>query len=192
MGDNNKGFTLLEVSAVIVIIALLSTIFIAGYREGEKQFALKRSAHQLAQSLRKAQGMALSSQEYMGKFQGGYGICFQITPLSEETGKYTLFVDCDNDNEFDGSYLVCKNCLGTGCISNSASEKIEDFILEKRIKITNLIPSSLEDTLCITFTPPNPKVTILPEASSASITLNFKEGPGKTIYVNKSGLIEIE
>src|SRR4030042_970003 len=93
--SNNKGFTLLEITIVVVIITLLSTIFIASYREGEKQFALKRSAHQLAQSIRKAQELALSSQEYMGAFQGGYGVCLSLTLTDEETGTYTLFVDCE-------------------------------------------------------------------------------------------------
>ncbi len=50
-------------TVVISIIILLSTFFIANYRGGEKQFALKRSVHQLAQDLRRAQEMAMSSQK---------------------------------------------------------------------------------------------------------------------------------
>lgn len=187
---SGAGFTLLEVSMVIVVIALLSTLFIANYREGEKQFALKRSTHQLAQSLRKAQGMALSSQEFMGAYQGGYGIYFSETP-GGETGVYTLFVDCDNDNEFDDD-LVCDDCRSGSCLyPDQFSERIEDFTLEKRIKISDLMPSSVEDALCITFIPPDPTV-IFPGAGPVSITLNFEDGPGKTVYVNKVGLIEIE
>lgn len=188
---NSKGFTLLEVTVVLVVISLLSIIFIANYREGEKQFALKRSAHQLAQSLRKAQGMALSSQEFMGAYQGGYGIYFSETPGGEETGVYTLFVDCDNDNKFDGDDLVCDDCRGGSCTASS-SERIEDFSLETRIKIDNLTPSSIGNTLCITFTPPEPTVVFDPDGASVSITLNFEGGSGKTVFVNKACLIEIE
>ncbi|OGZ18126.1 MAG: hypothetical protein A2Z78_01360 [Candidatus Nealsonbacteria bacterium RBG_13_36_15] len=184
----NKGFTLLEVTVVIMIISLLSTIFIASYREGEKQFALKRSTHQLAQSLRKAQGMALSSQELMGLYQGGYGIYFSITPGD----KYTLFIDCNNDNKFDDFSSDCQDCRSgpDSCIPYF-SEKIEEFTLEKGITISDLVPSSAEDDLCITFIPPDPTV-VFPGAGLASITLNFEGGSGKTVFVNKVGLIEIE
>ncbi len=186
--SKNKGFTLIEITVVVVIITFLATIFIVSYREGEKQFALKRSAHQVAQAIRKAQELALSSQEYMGAFQGGYGICFDKT-LEGETGSYSLFVDCEGDYQMDSVNNVCDNCLGEDCYP-FYTEKLEEVFLEKRIKISNL--STTENTLCITFTPPDPAVNIFPEADSASITLNFDGGPEKIITVNKVGLIEIK
>lgn len=191
--NNNKGFTLLEISAVMVIIVILSTIVIASYREGERQFALKRSTHQLAQSLRKAQEMALSSQEFMGAFQGGYGIYFSETPEGE-TGTYTLFVDCNSNGVFDDSPFFCDDCRSGSCLyPDQFSERIEDFTLEKRIKIETLSPySGTDNSLSIIFTPPDPTITFSPDAISASITLNFDNGPTKTISVNKAGLIEIK
>jgi len=184
--DNDKGFTLLEILTVVVIITLLSTIFIAGYREGEKQFALKRSAHQLAQGLRKAQEMALSSQEFMGIPQGGYGIHFK-----EGSDKYILFIDCNDNNKFDGSD-VCRDCSSGECFGY-VSDKIEEFTLEKLIKVETLTPYSGEDnSFSVIFFPPDPVTIFNPESDFASIKLNFENGPGKMIYINKAGLIEIE
>ncbi|GAH44901.1 unnamed protein product, partial [marine sediment metagenome] len=40
---NQKGFTLLELTVVVLIISLLAAIVLANYRGGEKQFALLRS-----------------------------------------------------------------------------------------------------------------------------------------------------
>jgi len=179
---------------VVVIITLLATIFVANYREGEKQFALKRSAHQLAQAIRKAQELALSSQEYMGAYQGGYGICFKEAPEGQ-TGSYTLFIDCNRDGDFDESPFFCDDCRNGLCsdFPDQFSEKLSDGTLEKGIAISNLMPppSPENNLLCLTFTPPDPEVDIVPEADSVLITLNFQGGPGKTIFVNKAGLIEI-
>ena len=65
----------------------------------------------------------------MGVYQGGYGIYFSKTSGDEETGVYTLFVDCDGENDFDGDDLVCNDCRGGSCTASS-SERIEDFSLE--------------------------------------------------------------
>ncbi len=184
---------MLEILTVVVIISLLSTLFVAGYREGERQFALKRSSHQLAQSLRKAQELAISSQEFMGIPQGGYGIYLQMTPQSEKTGKYTLFIDCNENNQFDDSD-VCQDCSSGECFGY-VSEKIEDFALEEKIKIETLSPYLGENnSLSVIFFPPDP-ITVFnsdPDINFASIKLNFENGPGKMIYINKVGLIEIE
>ena len=184
--NKEKGFTLLEILTVVVIISLLSTIIIAGYREGERQFALKRSAHQLAQSLRKAQEMALSSQEFMGIPQGGYGIS-----LKEGSDKYVLFIDCNNNNQFDNGN-VCRDCSSGECFGY-VSDKIEEFTLEELIKVETLTPYPGEDnSLSVVFLPPDPETVFNPESDFASIKLNFENGPGKMIYINKVGLIEIE
>lgn len=186
------GFTLLEITVVVSIIILLSTIFLANYRGGEKQFALKRSAHQLVQSLRIAQEMAMSGREFKGAFQGGFGIHFVVTPEDENTGKYTLFVDCDNDDIFDGVIPTCVACTGDDCSGPIFSEEIETFSLEEGIKIDNLSPSF--PFLDVVFFPPDPEVTINGDIAIAlaSITLTFDGQSQKIITVNTVGLIEIE
>jgi Tfp pilus assembly major pilin PilA len=186
-----RGFTLLEITVVISIIILLSTIFLASYRGGEKQFALKRSAHQIAQDLRRAQEMAMSGQEFKGAFQGGFGIHFTVTPEDENTGTYTLFVDCDNDKIFDGGIPTCDDCTGDECIGPTFSEEIETFSLEEGIKIANLSPAPPLD---VVFFPPDPEVTIngADTITSASITLTFDGQSPKIITINTAGLIEIE
>lgn len=194
----NKGFTLLEITVVIVIIIFLSTIFVINYRGGEKQFALKRSAHKLAQDLRGAQEMALAGQEFKGIFQGGYGIHFTVTPETEKTGEYTLFVDCKDlsgsDNKvFDSVNTTCDDCTGN-CVDNILSEEVEIISLEEGIYISELSPSLSGDPLSILFFPPDPTVTINgdPIINSASITLTFDGQSTKTVSVNKAGLIEVE
>ena len=164
------SFTLIELLVVIAIIVILSTIVLANYRGGEEQYALQRSAHQLAQDIRKAEEMAMASKEFNGEIpQGGYGIY-----LVENSNSYILFADVDGEKDYD-----------------SGEEVGSPLELEKKVKICELSPSS---SLFITFTPPDPTINISEERSEAKITLCLETDSSKTkiISVNKAGLIEIK
>jgi len=140
--------------------------------------------------------MAMSSEkvppqldpEGIGVFpKGGYGIYF-----IKDSDSYILFADCDGGNEYNswGSY-ICKDAdfnEGKFC-----DETIKELTLEEGIKIKTLSPSSLENSLSITFTPPDPTVNISGEDETvAEITLCLKDNENitRTITVNKAGLID--
>lgn len=180
----NKGFTLLEITVVISIIALLSGILLAYYRGGEKQFALQRSTYKLAQDLRTAQEMAMSSRKFEDAFpKGGYGIYFR-----KYTNSYILFADCNDNNTYDetGSAISCEQASA----NTPYPEKIQTLSLERGMKITDLSPASQENTLQITFFPPDPTITINPSANTALINLGF-DGQSKIVEINTVGLIDI-
>lgn len=187
---SGAGFTLLEITVVVAIISLLSTIFIVNYQGGERSFALRRSAHQLSQDLRMAQEMAMSSQEFENTFPaGGYGIYFK-----KDSNSYFLFADCDGDHSYDepGS---APTCAPGG--SFFKGERIKEIFLEQKVKISTITPSSISNTLEITFFPPDPETTINsdsdPEsdADSASIVLT-SDGQSVEIKIYSTGLIDIQ
>jgi prepilin-type N-terminal cleavage/methylation domain-containing protein len=209
---SQKAFTLLEITVVVAIIGLLAVIVLANYRGGEKQSALLRSTHRLAQDLRRVEEMAISAQETppgceqveAGVFpKGGYGIYFEINPpqercLSALEGKgycIILFADCDQRGDYDdwGGSLTCADA--TSELGNSLKEKIEELTLEEGIKIKKLqVDSFPVDFLPITFTPPDPEVTIGGESGNKEtvVTLCLKDNENitRTITVNKAGLID--
>jgi prepilin-type N-terminal cleavage/methylation domain-containing protein len=203
-----NGFTLLEITVVVAIIALLSTIFLANYRGGDKQYALLRASHKLAQDIRTIEEMALSSRKTPGEIfggtfpRGGYGIYVTndpsgdyqcpTAPLSEGGYCIILFADCDEgqDYDFQGS---AENCSVASSVNegDSVNEKIKDLILETGVKIINISPSS---PLTITFSPPDPTVVINknPNIDSAFIELGYEgQTGGKKIEINRLGQIEI-
>lgn len=179
-----KAFTLIELLVVISIIAILTAIIVPNFRDAEKQFALQRSAHKLAQDIRKVQEMAMSAKEFHGVIpRGGYGIF-----LRGDSTRYILFADCDGGGNYDES----------GICGDQGSEKIEEIILEKGVKI-NRIGSLDWYSGVVIFIPPDPIVslTLLPAGThpqSLSIVISLEADPTKTktITVNKAGLINTE
>jgi len=165
--STQRGFTLVELLVSIFIIVLMSGIILANYRQSGQQFALQRSANKLAQDIRRAQEMAMGAAEHAGcpaDYKYGYGIYL----IATESGHYILFADCDNGEDYD------------------SGEMVEDIKFESGVKIKTLSG----DPLTITFTPPDPKITISSPAP-ATITLG-NDSQTKTITLNSAGLIEIQ
>ena len=169
-----KGFTLVELLVVSSIIILLSAIILPNYRGIERQFALQRSAHKLAQDVRRAGEMAMSTREFQGEIpEGGYGIHLKLS----WGNYYKLYADKNGDEKFDGS-----------------DGEVETIYLEKGVYIKDISPSSLS----INFKSPIPTIKITTEAgqdsASAIITLSLESDLTKTkiIKVNSAGLIDVE
>jgi len=181
-----KGFTLIELLTVLAIITILTSVSLFSYRSAQKEYLLENSARKLAQDIRRAEEMAISTRQIINpnnpteKFvpKGGYGIYIKLSPT-----QIILFADC-NDNQSYQSGNVC------GTSPNKFSEKIEEIALESNVMISDISPSS---PLNIVFKPPNPTVYVNGNQTSASITLST---PGfnqtKTIRINPTGLIYVE
>ncbi len=157
---NSAGFTITELLVVIFIISLLSLALFANYRAGEKHYALQRSAHKLAQDIRRTQEMAMAARDIDGHIV--HGLRFFLN----RNNYYRISCDMDDD-----------------------CEDREELQLERSIFIESIIPSG---PLTVKFVPPNPDVIFEPDSNEVSITINYDGGPGRTVRINKAGLIEVE
>jgi len=187
---NQKSFTLVELLVVVAIIILLSLIILPNYRASVSQFALERSAHKMAQDIRRAAEMAMSAKEITGPTgekvipTGGYGIYLKILSVFPYY-EIIIFADCNNNQQFTSG-----NVCGTPPNKFPEGLKDEDIKLESGVKISNLSPNL---PLNITFKPPSPEISIQ-GGDTAEITLVLESDPTKkrTIKVNKAGLIDVE
>jgi prepilin-type N-terminal cleavage/methylation domain-containing protein len=172
-----SGFTLIEVLTTMFIIVLLSGIIFANYRQSGQRFALQRSANKLAQDIRRAQEMAMSTKVHNGiNPPGGYGVYFK----SSEPNKYIIFADINKDFNYDP---------GDG-------EMVEEINLKEEVKILQLAmsedgDSTVTDPLYITFTPPDPAIKVNGYSPKfALIYLKIGEEI-RLVRVNPLGLVTI-
>jgi len=70
----SKGFTLVEVLVTIFIIGFLGAAILLNFRTGQDQASLTRAAAGLETSIRNAQDLAVSSQEFGGSLPCGFGL----------------------------------------------------------------------------------------------------------------------
>jgi len=176
-----KGVTLIEIVLILGIIAILSSIILPNYKDARAQFALERSAHKLAQDIRRAAEMALSSSECpadttcVGTVPPRYGIYISLSEA-------ILFADT---NPPVGMYTP-------------GDDLIEELDIEQEVFIKNINVGSPPKT-SITFEPPAPTVKIKwdndgDDGTSVMITLALKSNQlkTKTVTVNKAGLVNVE
>lgn len=161
---NGAGFTLIELLVVVSIIVLMTALTLPNYRSGDNQLVLQRSAHKIAQDLRRAQEFAISAKEFNGSMPGGYGIYFD----SGQSDRYIMFADFNSDQ-----------------IYSDSGEKVEEIILEGNIIL------DLTSSVTVFFAPPDPTVYFFPDTATAVINIKV-EALQKTIQVNKAGLIAVE
>lgn len=164
------GFTLTELLVVAGIIFLMMGIVFTSWRSGPSELLLQRSAHKLAQDIRRAGELAMSAREFQGAVpQGGYGIHFKFP--SENTS-YILYADLNGNESYD-----------------SPDGVVETILFEKGV----FLKSITQDNLSINFRPPSPKIS-LDSLSAVSITLSLQSDQTQTkiVNVNLAGLIEVE
>lgn len=168
-----KSFTLNELLVTTAIIGILSLISIPFYQSAKQNLGLQRSASSLAQDIRRVQEMAMSAKEYSACVgTSGYKYGYGISLKEEEPEKYILFADCNGD----GNY------------SSGEDEIVEEKNFETDIEIDSLSSNNLK----ITFTPPDPLITMKPDSVEiATIVLINNRGQTKTITINKAGLISL-
>ncbi len=174
------GFTLTEVLTSIGIIILMTGIFLANYRDANRQNDLVLTTQILISDIRYAQANALGLFEYNGQVPaGGWGVYF-----NSQTGnntQYHIFADINNNQLFD----VGEDSLEFG------GKVVE---LSSGITIDSLSVSSTVSELNIIFLPPDPR-TFINEIDNSPFpaTITLKDVPRQSstqIQINFAGLIE--
>ena len=173
---NCKGYTLAELLVSIAIITVIAGTTLVYFRQGNKTWALTRSAQKLSQDVRRASNMALSSPQYTcpaSESIDGYGVYFSAS----DNTSYILFADCDADNSYDGE---------------ATDVKIETISLESGVKIKGVNPD-LAGSFSVVFVPPDP-TTNFSSGTSGTVTLSFisDENQTKQVAINNKGNINIQ
>jgi|GEM_PF-1647531 len=186
---SSRGFTLIEILISLFIMVVLSTAVFVSFRTGDKNLALERSAHQMAQHIRKAMEMSLQAEQS--------SVCGDPSDLSG----YGLYVDEGSPT----TYLLYANCNGEDSEGYDASqdESVTTFSLDEAIEISDVSNGENSDKMWgIVFFPPDPRIEICTndpcnganQVNSGLIELRVKSDPSftRTITINQRGTIDVD
>lgn len=186
INKTKAGFSLIELVVSLSIIAMITVLFLANYRTGNKRTDLIMTAQRLVSDIHLAQNNALGLVKYNEEVPaGGWGITLDMA----ESG-YTLFADL-NAPETSGSMSYDPDMEG----NVNYGARVTDF--SSSVVISSLkIGSTYVSTTDITFLPPDPITNIYSAGTTSTdleIKLQEKNNPVniKTIRINFLGLAEV-
>ena len=176
--ESQKGFSLVEMMVVVVIIGILATVMILNFRGSGSQMALRQVTQQVMSDIRRAQSLAIASTQFEGEMKCGFGIYYvDSTTYAIYTGD--TVGDCDTENRnFE---------LGIDQTYRGLT------MADRQIVFRQSFPD-------IFFEPPDPKTYIdnssLLSGPNAEIKLGIVDGicPDDclTIIIRPSGLVEVQ
>ncbi len=177
----NKGFTIVELMVSITIMALMAGAVFFNWRPAEDTFALTRSAHQLADDIRGAQQMAVSTKP------------FACAATDADYSGFGVYLDDSQPLE----YLLFENCSTDKRTYDSGEDvDLQVHNLEEGVQIQSINVDGLVGAVSVLFVPPNPKVYINNNISGVElvITLELVADSSQTrqVQVNTGGRIEID
>lgn len=186
MNRQKKGFTTIELIVTISILVIITTAIFIKYPTFRQNISLKRTAQEIALTIRQAQVYGLSTKEFQPGIFSGYGVHFE-----SGSDSFVLFADADNDKTYDA---------GDGC-GGTNTECVQMFQIQTGDKITDLCANGTcgVNKMDIVFYLTNPPVSIttdtggtLPFGSYAGVVIISLQGQTKTISVLASGQISVK
>lgn len=161
---NGKGFSIVEFLVVIFIIALLTTLVLVNYRQGQQKNVLNSATQRLAADLRRAQNSALAVKTESAGIPYGYGIY-----VDNSGNQYRYFYNTGSPPKYTGS-----------------SNDLEIITLPAGVTIS---PTQKD----IFFIPPDPTTIINSPHYDTSQTFILTSGSyTKTVIIDVGGKIDIQ
>lgn len=185
---SKEAFSLIELVVSLSIIAMITVLFMANYRTGNKRTDLIMTAQKIVADIHMAQNNALGLVKYNDMVPaGGWGVAFDKTKKD-----YTIFADLNNPGasgymSYDPS---SEGNVGYGARVTTMSPGV--YISSLKLSSNGTGVSSAN----VSFLPPDPRTNIYSGgATSTVLEIQITElgntNNHKTIRVNFLGLAEV-
>jgi prepilin-type N-terminal cleavage/methylation domain-containing protein len=175
----SRGFTLVEVLAVIAILGIVTSLMLFQYRQFDSQLLLRNLAYEIALTIREAQTLGIGVRGSGGVFTYSHGVHFATGTA------YFLFRDANDNGRYDGTDTI-----------------LNRYTIERRNTISNLCVGSAplsggecnQASLDILFERPDPDAFFYPtpSASDAQITVTSSSGTTRTIDITATGQVSVQ
>jgi prepilin-type N-terminal cleavage/methylation domain-containing protein len=176
----SRGFTLIEMTVSIFIIALISGLFLINYRSAERSSSLSAAAQEMVSNIRSAQNNSLGSKDFKQAIPaGGWGINFDSASTT-----YTIFADVNGDRKYSAG-------------ENYQFIKLPPSVVINSINIISAIATTTVANADIVFLPPDPQTFInkyFDADNNTGLRITLRETASnatKVIEVNSFGLIDL-
>ncbi len=180
---NNRGFTFLEIMAVITLIGILLGIALINYNDIRGGIALQQAAYRLSQDVRRMEEQAMATFRQEQCTQGSYKYGFGIY-LEKDSNSYTLFADCNGNGKYEQQQGQA--------VDFEIATDLSDF---NKVQISSIQNGNEEiSSVSVVFEPPDPVVLFDPAADEVSVEISLpgNDSSRRRIMVNKAGLISLE
>ncbi len=154
-----KGFTLIEMVAVLGIFSIVSAIVLFNYDKFRSETILTNMAYEIALSIREAQIYGVSARNSATTGTPDFTIPYGIYVL-KDSSNYILFSDQSKDSKFTGT-----NCIDTGDVC------VTPYTLQRNMRITDINTKESSVSACVSidyasilFKRPNPEPVISDDA----------------------------
>ncbi len=162
--QKNRGMTFLELTVVISIFAIVSSITIFNYKTFQAKVDMRNLANDIGSKFTQAQRRALFGDLHP---QGGidwrpaYGLSFDLTQSADTDDKtFYYFVDLDQEKDFDAQVYDCAP-YGTGECLEKISMNRGNYVRALRVYFEgDPIPQNIATKLDISYTRPNAGASI--------------------------------
>ncbi len=175
ISQNKKGFSLLEMSIVIFIIVMITSIFFSNFRGFEQKALLETEADKIISIIKQAQIYALTGQTVSGT-RYNFGLYFNT--CTSGNCQYLLFYDANNNKNYDSGEAY------GGITSN----------LLKGVYVNSVTPNT--SGLNILFEAPYARVYFNgaeTEETASLVLKHLTSANTKTITINRlSGQVKVE
>lgn len=178
-----KGFTILEMLAVLAIFGVMTAIVVFNYGKFSSDTILTNMGYEIALSIREAQIYGVSVRNPDGVLVGNqFSVAYGVYAQSG-ANTYFLFADENKNGQFD--VVSCETSL----------ECVTPYTLQRGVIINNVRKSCVDDTdgLNISFKRPNPEARFddSDTLEMADIELLAPDGAKKYVVIRNNGQIYV-
>jgi len=199
---NGAGFTIMELTVSVVIIALITAIVVYNQGDFSDQVALSNNVHEIEILVREAQVYGISVRESSpssGVFSLAYGVDFNL--LSGGGNNFIIsFIDTDQNGYFTQTGQMCQpgvnecqiryNITRNNTISSLNAIQSNDVLAPvSRIAFTYLRPNPAAR---FKFYNSGASEVTYPGHKGARITFLSPKGKTQNIYIYTTGEVQIQ